>query len=132
MTNDELMTKHESPGLLRSRSALRTSAFGFPSGFVILISSFVWQICHDACNDKDVHQRDFEKEKPAQPHQLIPAKSRERPAHPHKQENQEGDLCEKDCDVNQAKDPSVGAIWYPRKMPAAEKERNNNSGPRDH
>src|SRR6476646_8285088 len=75
----------------------------------------------NCCHQKNVHQCKFEKEKPAQPHQLIPSKSRKRPAHPHKQENHDGDLCEKDCDVDQAEDPSVEAIWYPRKMPAAEK-----------
>src|SRR6478736_10160722 len=97
------------------------SSFGIPSDFVIRISSFVWQIRHDGCNDKDVHQRDFEKEKPAQAHQLIPSKSRKRPAHPHKQENHHSDLCEKDCNVDQAEDPAVGAIWNAGKMPAAKK-----------
>jgi hypothetical protein len=41
------------------------SSFGIPSDFVIRILSFVWHIRHDGCNDKDVHQGDFEKEKPA-------------------------------------------------------------------
>src|SRR5262249_14703150 len=77
--------------------------------------------CHNPCRQKNVHQRYFEKEKPAQPHQLIPSKSRESPAHPQKQENHERYLYEKDSDVDQAEDPSARAIRYSRKMPAAQK-----------
>src|SRR5262249_32609386 len=72
-------------------------------------------------HDEDVHQRNFKKEEQAQPHQLIPSKSRERPAHPHKQKNDGGDLCEEDRDVDQTEDPSARAIRYSRKMPAAKK-----------
>ena len=32
--------------------------------------------------DENVHERDFEKENPAESHQLIVAKTRQRPAHP--------------------------------------------------
>src|ERR1041385_9216143 len=64
-------------------------------------------VSENPCYDKNVHQRNFKKEKPAQPHQLVPSKSRKRPAHPHKEKNHYGDLCEENSDVDQPEDPAV-------------------------
>src|SRR6266702_3359496 len=103
--------------LFRRRLAFLDSSFGFRSDFVIRISSFAWQICRDACDDKDVYERNFEKEEPTEPHKLIVTKTGQRPAHPHKYENQGGDFCEEDCDVDQAEDPSMRAVGNSGEMP---------------
>src|SRR6266571_5153430 len=96
------MTKHELPMRSPQRPVLWALSFGFPSGFVIRISSFVWQIRCDACSEEDIHEGDLKKEQPAEPHQLIVAKTRQRPAYPHKHENEHGDFGEKGCNVEQA------------------------------
>jgi len=38
------------------RLTLRTSSLGFLSDFVILVSSFIWQIRDDARDDEDVYE----------------------------------------------------------------------------
>src|SRR6266853_435716 len=96
------MTKHKRP-------VVEASALGFPLGFVIGISSFVWQIRHDACSDKNVHERDLKKEQPAEPHELVVAEPGQGPAHPHEHENDHGNFGEKGCNVEQAADYSAPA-----------------------
>src|SRR5467141_3927389 len=91
------------------RPVLWVSLFGFPLGFVIRISSFVWQIRNDGCDDKDVYQRNLEKEKPAEPHELVVAEPGQRPAHPHEHENDHGNFGEKSCNVEQAADYAAPA-----------------------
>ena|SRR5437660_12887121 len=76
--------------------------------------------CHDSSYDENIYQSDLEEEKPAEPHELIITKTGQRPADPHENENQDGDFCEEDCDVDQAEDPSVGAVRNSREMPATE------------
>src|SRR5881409_1809843 len=98
--------------------AVPRSDFGFRHSFVLRHSSFVRQICHDSCHSENVNQRDFKKEQPAEPHQLIPAETRQRPPHPHEEEDHECDLAEEDDDIKEPKDPAMGAIWDARKMPA--------------
>jgi hypothetical protein len=41
MTNDEVMTKHDDKAVASVTEPFRISSFGFPSVFVIRISSFV-------------------------------------------------------------------------------------------
>src|SRR5437016_1122954 len=72
-------------------------------------------------NKENVNQSDLEEEEPAETHKLVVAKSGEGPSHPHKKENDDGDLCEEDCDIDQAKNPSVRPIWNSRQIPAAKK-----------
>src|SRR4029077_16062630 len=76
---------------------------------------------HHRCDNEDVNQRDLEEEEPAETHELIIAESGQGPAHPHKKENDDGDLCEEDCDIDQAEDPSVRPIGNSRQVPAAKK-----------
>src|SRR6266404_8409061 len=83
-------------------------------------------------DQKDVNQRDLEKEKPTKPHQLIPAKTRQRPADPHENENHHGDFSKENRDVDQAKDPSVRAVGKSWKMPATEKQCNDDGRSGDH
>src|SRR5437773_11547021 len=98
------MTKHEWPMHSPRRPVPWGSSSGFPLDFVIRICSFVWQIRRDGCCDEDVHERDLKKEQPAEPHQLIVTKTRQRPAYPHKHENQRCDFDKKRCDVEQTPD----------------------------
>src|SRR5690349_19540308 len=72
-------------------------------------------------DNKDIYQCDFEKEKPAETHQLVITKSGQGPSHPHENENDDGDLCEEHRDVYQTEDPPVRAIGNTREMPATEK-----------
>src|SRR5438094_6678108 len=75
----------------------------------------------NCCDNENVNQRDLEEEKPAETHKLIVAKPGQGPSHPHKKENDNGDLCEEDGDIDQAEDPSVRPIGNSRQMPAAKK-----------
>jgi hypothetical protein len=84
-------------------------------------SSLTLVECRNRRGDKDVNQRDFEKEDPTESHELVITKTGQRPADPHEKENQGGDFCEEDCDVDQAEDPSVRAIGDAWEMPATEK-----------
>src|SRR5256885_6814192 len=91
--------------------------------------------------DEDINKRDLKKEKPAEPHELIVTKTRQRPAHPHEHKNEHGDFGEEGCDVEQPADYAAPA-WrisidkhpvksaMPRRkwqMPAAEKQSHDNS-----
>jgi hypothetical protein len=62
------------------------------------------QTSEDACDNKDVYQGDFEKEKPTKPHELVPAKTGQRPAHPDKKEQERGNFAEKCEDVEETAD----------------------------
>src|SRR5438128_12552073 len=123
------MTKHAWRIASSPRLLLRTSSFGFLSDFVIRVSSFIQQKCQDASGDKNVYQRNFKKEKPAQAHELIVTETRQGPAHPHEKKQKPGHFCEKDGDVDQAEKPSVRAIWDSWKMPAAKEQRYENRRP---
>src|SRR4029077_964772 len=117
------------------RLTLRPSSLGFLSGFVILVSSSIWQIRDDARDDEDVYEGDLKKEEPAEPHELVVTETWQGPAHPHEHEEQHGDLREKRRDVKQAandtsptrcrpidNDPVKAALpGGQRKVPAAEK-----------
>src|SRR5258708_27685350 len=83
-------------------------------------------------DDKDIDERDFKKEQPTQSHQLVPTKSRQRPADPHHEKDERADFGEKHGDVDQAEDPAVRAVRDSRKMPAAEKKRGDDSRAGDH
>ena len=43
-------------------------------------------------DDKNVHQRDFKKEKPTEAHKLVPAKTWQGPAYPHEQKDECGNF----------------------------------------
>src|SRR5690242_14206222 len=45
------------------------------------------EIKNDDGDEEDIDERDFEKEQPAESHQLVPPKSGQGPADPHKKEN---------------------------------------------
>jgi hypothetical protein len=81
---------------------------------VIRISSSTGQKSHYRRNNENVNQRDLEEEEPAETHKLVIAKSGQGPSHPHKKENDDGNLCEEDCDIDQAEDPSVRPIGNSR------------------
>src|SRR5687768_11042987 len=81
---------------------------------------------------ENVYEGDFEKEHPAEPHELVVAKTGERPAHPDEDEEKRDHLREKDKDVYQSPAPTVRTVGNARKMPAAEKERHDNGAAGDH
>src|SRR2546423_124775 len=83
-------------------------------------------------DDENIDECNFKKEKPAEAHQLVPAKSGQGPAHPHEYEDQRADLGEKDGDVDQAKYPAARSVRDSRKMPAAQKKRGDDSRAGDH
>src|SRR5260370_36144408 len=83
-------------------------------------------------DDKNVHQRDFKKEKPTEAHKLVPAKTWQGPAYPHEQKDECGNFGEEDRNVDQSENPTVRAIRNSRKMPASKKERNNDARASDH
>src|SRR5947209_7119985 len=108
----------------RPSDFLRHSSFGN--------SSFGREISEDDCHQENIHEGDLEKENPAEAHQLIVAKTRQGPADPDKKEKEDGDLREKDENVEQAPAPSVGTVGHPWKMPAAEEQRHDNGAAGDH
>src|ERR1700741_4054993 len=79
-------------------------------------------IREDDRHHENVYERDFEKEDPAEPHQLVVTETRKRPAHPDKNEEKRGDLREKDKNVDQAPTPAGGAVRDAGKMPATQEE----------
>src|SRR2546423_5672255 len=83
-------------------------------------------------DQEDVYERDFKEEKPAQSHQLVPAKSRQGPADPHHEKNKRANLGEKNGDVDQAEDPAVRSVRDSRKMPAAKEKSGDDSRAGDH
>src|ERR1044071_4823281 len=113
MTNEARSTSDEErpsmPFGLRVSSFLRHSSFGN--------SSFCWQISEDDRHQENVYERDFEKEDPAEPHQLVVTKAGERPADPDKKEEKRGDLREKDKDVKQPPTPARRAVGDAGEMP---------------
>src|SRR5438105_15947912 len=90
------------------------------------------EIGQNGGGDKNVYERDLEKEQPTQPHQLIVAKARQSPADPHEDEKERSDLREEDKDIYQPPTPSVRPVWYARKVPAAQEKRYDNGGASDH
>ena len=74
------------------------------------ISVLTGQQGHYPGDNENVNQRDLEEEEPAEAHELVIAKSGQGPTHPHEKQNDDGDLCEEDCDIYQTEDPSVRAI----------------------
>src|SRR5438067_12942252 len=102
------------------------SSFGFNSSFVIRASSFNGQKRQYACNNKDVYQRDLEEKEPAESHELVPAESGQRPAHPHEHENEGADFGKEHDDVDQPEDPTARTVGDSRKVPAAEKKGHHN------
>src|SRR6266487_2123164 len=84
-------------------------SFGLRQSDFVRISSFVRQICRDGCSDEDVHEGDLKKEEPAEAHQLVITKTRQRPAHPHEYENERCDFGEKGRDVEQPPDYAAPA-----------------------
>src|SRR5437762_9676555 len=63
----------------------------------------------DRCDDENVYQRDLEKEKPTEPHELVVPEAGQCPAHPHEDENQHGDFREEGGDVEQTADYAAPA-----------------------
>src|SRR2546422_7150647 len=116
-----------------SRVALfRHSSFGFPSSFVIRISSLCREKRHYPSDHKNVHQRDLEKEQPAQAHELIETKPREGPTNPHENKNDDRHFREEEGDVDQPENPTMRAVGNSRKMPAAEEEGHHQSRAGNH
>jgi hypothetical protein len=59
---------------------------------------------HERQNERDdehIHQRDLDEKVPAEPHQLIVAKSRQSPADPDEKEKEQGNFQEKGGDMKQ-------------------------------
>src|SRR5207302_9806249 len=81
----------------------------------------------DGGGAENVHERDLEKENPAQPHQLIVAKTRQSEADPDKHKKKRRNFGEENENVNQTKNPSVGTVRDAGKMPAP-KEKGNDYG----
>src|SRR5688500_8635720 len=81
---------------------------------------------------ENVYEGDFEKENPAEAHELVVAKTGEGPAHPDEHEKKRDHLREEDKDVYQPPAPTVRAVGDAGKMPAAEKERYDNGAAGDH
>src|SRR5207244_8877610 len=81
---------------------------------------------------EDVHQRDFEKEQPAQAHELIETKPREGPTNPHENKNDDRHFREEERDVDQPENPTMRAVGNSRKMPAAEEEGHHQSRAGNH
>ena len=106
------------------------------SALVIRISFVIRsEKCHDRGNDENIHQRDLEKENPAQPHQLIVTKTRQRPADPDEEKEQRADFREKDEDIESAPKPSSRAIHrgiLREEMPAAEEQGHDDGRAGDH
>src|SRR4029077_7712377 len=126
------MTKDAGAMELRQQSALRASSFRFPSDFVIRISSFVWQIRLDTRRPENVDERDLEKEHPAQPHQLIVAKTGQSEADPDKYKKEGRNFSEENENVNKTKKPPAVTVGDTGEMPASEKKGNDNGRPGDH
>src|SRR4051812_44131812 len=91
-----------------------------------------WEIRQDDRGDEDVHERNLEKENPAQPHQLVVTEAWQSPADPDKKEEQDRDFGEKDEDVEQAPAPAVGTIGHAGEMPAAKKQRHDDGAAGNH
>src|SRR2546423_8669316 len=83
-------------------------------------------------DQENVYEHDFKEEKPAEAHQLVPAKPRQGPADSHHEKNERANLGEKNGDVDQAEDPAVRSVGYSWKMPAAKKKRRDDSRAGDH
>src|SRR5438477_10845085 len=86
------MTKHERPMRSHRRPIVWASSLRFPLGSVSGMSSFVWQIRHDARNDKDIHQRNLKKEQPDEPHKLIVTEAWQGKTHANKTKQEHGHL----------------------------------------
>src|SRR4051812_44763068 len=90
------------------------------------------KVSEDDRDEEDIDERDFKKEEPPEPHQLVPAKARQRPADPHHEKDQRAYFREKDGNVDEPENPAVRAIGNSREMPAAEEKRRDNSRAGDH
>src|SRR5207237_7071097 len=95
-------------------------------------TKFIEKIRNNERDYKNIDERDFKKEKPTKAHELVPAKTRQGPADPHEHKNQRCNFGEEDHDVDQSENPTVRAIRDSGKMPAPEKERNNDARASDH
>src|SRR3954454_13901147 len=100
--------------------------------WVIRDSSFGWEVRDDSRGDENVDERDLKEKHPPQAHQLVVTKTRQRPAHPDKNKEEDRDLREEDKDIVQAPAPAVRSIRHPRQMPAAQEKRHNDRGAGDH
>src|SRR2546430_13897442 len=96
------MTKHERPMRSPRRPIVWASSLGFPLGSVIGISSFVWQIRHDARSDKNIHERNLKKEQPAEPHKLIVTEAWQGKTHPNETKQEHRHFRKKRSDIEQA------------------------------
>src|SRR4051812_23911067 len=99
---------------IRASSFLRHSSFEN--------SSFAWEVGEDDRHDKNVHERDFEKEAPAEPHQLVVTESRQGPANPDKNKKKRNDLGEKDKHIDQTPAPAVRTVGHTGEVPASKEQ----------
>src|SRR4051812_16627906 len=97
------------PFELRASSFLRHSSFGH--------SSLNREISENDRNQKNLYERNFKKEDPAEPHQLVVTEAGERPAHPDKNKKKRGDLREKNKYVNQPPTPARRPVRDAGKVP---------------
>src|SRR5260370_26325074 len=81
---------------------------------------------------ENVDERDLEKENPAQPHQLIVAKTGQSEADPDKYKKERRNFSEENENVNKTKKPPAGTVGDAGEMPASEKKRNDNGRAGDH
>src|SRR5258708_25010798 len=86
----------------------------------------------DGGGAENVDERDLEKENPAQPHQLIVAKTGQSEADPDKYKKERRNFSEENENVNKTKKPPAGTVGDAGEMPASEKKGNDNGRPGDH
>src|SRR6266516_2621907 len=72
-----------------------------------------WKISDNPRDNENIDQRNLEKEKPAEPHELVIAEPGQRPAHPHEDENEHRHFCKKSGDVEETPDYTAPAGRVP-------------------
>src|SRR6187200_2162533 len=84
-------------------------AFLFMNFLASSVSSSFRHGGHDDCGDKNVHERDLEKENPAEAHELIVAETGKGPAHPDEEEKEQGHFPEETKDVEESAENAAPA-----------------------
>src|SRR5260370_13952384 len=86
----------------------------------------------DGGGAENVDERDLEKENPAQPHQLIVAKTGQSEADPDKYKKERRNFSEENENVNKTKKPPAGTVGGAGEMPASKNKGNDNCKTGDH
>src|SRR5207244_11935519 len=86
----------------------------------------------DGGGAENVGERDLEKENPAQPHQLIVAKTGQSEADPDKYKKERRNFSEENENVNKTKKPPAGTVGNAGEMTTSKKKGNDRGRPGDH